>query len=93
MYCIYTISVVLVLTVSQAYGNIVSSLHNLGLSPGTQIGPSSNFTQRWSSYDAPSYIVAVKPVTESDVAKVVRSSWASLYCVELTLTRTGSVCR
>jgi hypothetical protein len=53
---------------------ILSDLHALGLSTGSQIGsPSdSNFTQRWSTYNAPKYVAAVKPVTDRDVAKIVR---------------------
>ena len=33
-----------------------------------------NSTSRWSTYDAPTYLAAVSPATESDVAKVVRDS-------------------
>ena len=56
-----------------AHGTLISALRALDLSSGTQIGPASNsnYTQRWSSYDAPSYVVAVKPVTDADVAKIV----------------------
>ncbi|KAI9699566.1 MAG: hypothetical protein M1820_007064 [Bogoriella megaspora] len=55
-------------------GTLVSSLGALGLSSGTQIAlssNSSNFTQRWSTYDEPDFIVAIKPVTDHDVAKIV----------------------
>jgi hypothetical protein len=55
--------------------SLIDDLRSLGLSPGTKVGLNSNssgFTQRWSSYDAPSYVAAVKPVTDTDVAKVVR---------------------
>ena len=31
-----------------------------------------NSTSRWSTYDAPTYLAAVSPGTETDVAKVVR---------------------
>ena len=57
-----------------ASASLVSDLSALGLSPGTKIGSPSDpaFTQRWSSYNAPDYVVAVKPVTEKDVAKIVR---------------------
>lgn len=53
---------------------LVSDVTALGLSSGTQIGSPSEsaFTQRWSTYNAPSYVAAVKPVTEQDVAKIVR---------------------
>ncbi|CRG83420.1 hypothetical protein PISL3812_00771 [Talaromyces islandicus] len=54
--------------------SLIDDLRGLGLSPGTKIGLASNssgFTQRWSSYDAPSYVAAVKPVTDKDVAKVI----------------------
>jgi hypothetical protein len=46
----------------------------LGLSSGTQIGSPSDpsFTKRWSTYNAPSYVAAVRPGTEQDVAKIVR---------------------
>jgi hypothetical protein len=59
-----------------AQTTLIADLRALGLSPGTQIGPASNsatFTQRWSSYHAPSYAVAVRPVTDTDVAKIVRT--------------------
>lgn len=73
---LYIAAVFLMVTISQgAHGTLISDLRSLDLSPGTQIAPSSDsadFTQRWSSYDAPSYIVAVKPVTDIDVAKIVR---------------------
>ena len=31
-----------------------------------------NATERWSTYDAPTYHAAVSPKTEEDVAKIVR---------------------
>jgi hypothetical protein len=53
---------------------LLSDVKALGLSAGTQVGTPSEsaFTQRWSTYNAPSYIAAVKPTTEQDVAKIVR---------------------
>lgn len=53
---------------------LASDLTALGLSSETQIGSPSEsaFTQRWSTYNAPSYVAAVKPGTERDVAKIVR---------------------
>ena len=33
-----------------------------------------NSTERWSTYDPPTYLAAVSPATEADVAKVVRDS-------------------
>ena len=72
---LYIATIFLMVIISQgAHGTLISDLRSLNLSPGTQIAPSSDsadFTQRWSSYDAPSYIVAVKPVTDNDVAKIV----------------------
>ncbi|KAJ8063296.1 hypothetical protein OCU04_008526 [Sclerotinia nivalis] len=54
---------------------LLSDLQQLNLSSGAEIGlnlsSSIGFTSRWSSYDAPDYIVGVKPFTHDDVAKVV----------------------
>ncbi|KAL9025463.1 MAG: hypothetical protein Q9196_005720 [Gyalolechia fulgens] len=50
---------------------IKSEILALGLSSGSQLLPTPNYTLRWSSYEAPSYIVAVKPATEEDVAKII----------------------
>ncbi|KAK0510736.1 hypothetical protein JMJ35_007168 [Cladonia borealis] len=69
---IYTaVSLLLISIASAANGTIRSELLSLGLSSGSQIGPTSEYTQRWSSYDAPSYVTAVKPATEDDVAKII----------------------
>ncbi|KAF2648721.1 FAD-binding domain-containing protein [Lophiostoma macrostomum CBS 122681] len=59
----------------------------LGLSSGTQVGsPSeSTFTQRYSTYHSPSYVVAVKPVIEQDVAKIIKFAATS----EIPLLTTG----
>ena len=66
------IAIAVILIISQGvHGTLISALRALNLSSGTQIGPASNYTQRWSSYDAPSYVVAIKPVTDGDVAKIV----------------------
>jgi hypothetical protein len=69
------LALVAVVALQGTYGTLVSDLRNLGLSPKTQIGSASNctkFTQRWSSYDAPSYAVAIKPANDDDVAKIVQ---------------------
>lgn len=48
---------------------------------------------RWSSWEAPGYVAAIKPVTEADVQAIVRPSWhafpASLwvYAIRPKLTR------
>lgn len=69
---VYTAVSLLLLSLARAANEtITSELLYLGLSSGSQIGPTSEFTQRWSSYDAPSYVTAVKPATEDDVAKIV----------------------
>jgi hypothetical protein len=50
---------------------------NSGLSSGTETFLASDpdfaneTTQRWTTHDAPTYIVAVKPAVESDVQKIV----------------------
>jgi hypothetical protein len=76
---IHISAISLIATISKgAHSTLISDIKSLDLSPGTQITPGSsliNFTQRWSSYDAPTYVVAVKPVTEDDVAKIVRLSF------------------
>ena len=72
MYSLYIAAISLIVTVSQgARGTLTSNLHALDLSSGTQIASLLNYTQRWSTYDAPSYAVAIKPVTDEDVAKIV----------------------
>ncbi|CAL8579516.1 hypothetical protein XPA_005256 [Xanthoria parietina] len=50
---------------------IRSEILALGLSSGEQLFPAPNYTLRWSSYEAPSYIIALKPATEEDVAKII----------------------
>ena len=34
---------------------------------------STELTQRWTDYNAPSYIGAIKPVTETDIQNIVRN--------------------
>jgi len=51
--------------------SLASDLRALNLSPGTQIDPPPNFTERWTSYHAPKYKVTVKPATDNDVAAIV----------------------
>lgn len=48
-----------------------AELRALNLSSGSQIGLTPESTQRWSSYYAPSFVTAVKPAMDSDVAKIV----------------------
>lgn len=50
---------------------------SLNLTKGTVISfpdsPTfSNATERWSTFDPPTYFAAVSPATEGDVAKIVR---------------------
>jgi hypothetical protein len=52
--------------------SLASDLRGLRLSPGTEIDPPSNTTERWSSFHAPSYKVTIKPATDQDVATIVR---------------------
>lgn len=66
-----SIILLLVLTAQMAKGTIRLDLLDLDLSNGTQIGPTSDYVQRWSTYDAPTYVTAVKPSTDADVAKIV----------------------
>ncbi len=58
---------------------IRSEILALGLSSGEQLFPAPNYTLRWSSYEAPSYIIALKPATEEDVAKIVTSLLRALW--------------
>ena len=72
MYYIFIAAVLLMINnASSTNETIRSELLALGLSPGSQIGLTSGYTPRWSSYEAPSYVIAVKPDTEDDVAKIV----------------------
>ncbi|KAK8060367.1 hypothetical protein PG996_010297 [Apiospora saccharicola] len=41
--------------------------------PVTHADFSTKLTQRWSTWQAPSYIGAVQPTTEEDVAKIART--------------------
>lgn len=56
---------------STARENIIPEILALGLSLRSQLLPASHYTQRWSNYEAPSYIIAVKPATKEDVAKII----------------------
>ena len=57
----------------------LTALFGPSLSPAAQIFlPSdtnftSSLTQRWTDYNAPSYIGAIKPATEADIQNIVRS--------------------
>lgn len=58
----------------------LTALYGPGLSPGAEIlYPSdadytTEVTQRWNLYDAPTYFGAIKPATESDVQYIVQVS-------------------
>ncbi|KAF9888976.1 hypothetical protein FE257_008146 [Aspergillus nanangensis] len=61
-----------------APSQVVSALKSLGLSAETDIIDPSNdeyasdFTQRWTTHDMPSYAAAVKPTLERDVATIIK---------------------
>ena len=64
----------LLLAVNIGHSNsdtILTEIRALGLSSGSVIGVTSKSTQRWSNYYAPSFVTAVKPATDDDVAKIV----------------------
>jgi hypothetical protein len=67
----FTFSVLSCLS-QHVHGDLISDLRSLNLSSSTYIGDPSNFTQRWSSYHAPSYSIGIRPGTDDDVAKSVR---------------------
>ena len=73
-------SILGITTASKSLTNL-TALFGPSLSPGAQIISSTdtNFTarltQRWTDYNAPSYIGAIKPVTETDVQNIVSMSW------------------
>ena len=48
-------------------------------------------TQRWNAFSAPSYIVSVKPATDTDVSKIVSLRLTTV--VVFTDTLTDQVCR
>ena len=67
--------VVSALSPSANLSSVLSS-PQLGLSPATEFfDPSysdwNNETQRWTTHEAPRYVVAVRPSTEVDVQKLV----------------------
>ena len=59
----------------------LTALFGPSLSPSAQIilptdtDFSDRLTQRWTDYNAPSYIGAIKPATEADIQNVVGISW------------------
>ena len=72
MYYLYIAVIFLMVNIARTTNETIrSELLALGLSSGSQVAPPSEYTQRWSSYDAPSYVTAVKPATDDDVAKIV----------------------
>lgn len=72
MHHLYIAVILLLVNIARtANKTIRSELLTLGLSSGSQIAPTSEYTQRWSTYHAPSYLTAVKPATDDDVAKIV----------------------
>ena len=64
------------LAAAQSYN--LSALFQSVLSPGAEIYYANDtnwtqeVTQRWSTWDAPTYLGAIKPVTERDVQNIVR---------------------
>lgn len=73
MHHIYIAVIFLMANIARtANETIRSELLALGLSSGSHVAPPSDFTQRWSSYDAPSYVTAVRPANDDDVAKIVK---------------------
>lgn len=64
----------------QSTSTNLTALYGPGLSPGAEIfvpsdlGYSTQVTQRWNLYDAPTYFGAIKPAIEEDVAHVVNVS-------------------
>ena len=74
MFHLYIVIVLLIIKKAQTNNvTITSELLALGLSSGAQIALTSGYTQRWSTYDAPEFVTAVKPATDADVAKIVQT--------------------
>lgn len=69
-------SILGVTTATRGFTNL-TALFGPSLSPDAQIilPTDTNFTarltQRWTDYNAPSYIGAIKPVTEADIQSIV----------------------
>lgn len=79
-------SLIYTCSLAKASSSLIADLRSLDLSPGTHIGLASNssrFTQRWSSYDSPSYVAAIRPTTDTDIAKIV--SFLLLLLVKLLM--------
>ncbi|KZF23843.1 putative FAD-dependent oxidase [Xylona heveae TC161] len=67
--CALHLHIVSALVPSANLSSVLSSLH-LNLSPATEIFD-PNETQRWTTHDAPTYVVGVRPATEVDVQNLV----------------------
>lgn len=71
-----------VLGLSMTTNNVknLTSIFGPSLSPGAQIllptdvDFSTQLTQRWTDYNAPSFIGAIKPSTEGDIQNIVNPS-------------------
>lgn len=67
----------LILGLGVGFTNL-TALFGPSLSPDAQIlllydaNYSTQLTQRWTDYNAPSYISAIKPATEADIQVIVR---------------------
>lgn len=65
-------------TLSSAATHNITSIFSSSLSPGAQIflpsdtNYTEDVTQRWTTYDAPTYIGAIKPATVKDIQNIVR---------------------
>ncbi|GLA17566.1 hypothetical protein AnigIFM62618_004708 [Aspergillus niger] len=64
-------------TLSSAATHNITSIFSSSLSPGAQIflpsdtNYTEDVTQRWTTYDAPTYIGAIKPATVKDIQNIV----------------------
>ncbi|GLA24796.1 hypothetical protein AnigIFM63326_001079 [Aspergillus niger] len=64
-------------TLSSAATHNITSIFRSSLSPGAQIflpsdtNYTEDVTQRWTTYDAPTYIGAIKPATVKDIQNIV----------------------
>jgi hypothetical protein len=71
-------ALLLILSLASASSDVdIASLFGPSLSPGAEIFMPSyanyteDVTQRWTVYEEPSYIGAIKPATEKDIQNIV----------------------